>query len=329
MIRSGSIFAILTVLAVLFLGVAVPTTVASAQSVRPDCDTKIEQIHSRYQSAMRVRNQAATAQIIVRNDSALRLSCFDQAMALTATAGQIFSDTLPDLLGLGRAVLAAPLQTLTGIGTYSLSGVSIPLPGGGNITIPIPGLTNFLIMQINNTVEDSMNAMLQQFAGSVLQQLFGYVGSQLSRIAIDLLNMLIASAGLTSLAGMIGIRLDLSGLLKGVMSSIFGRPQILNCPVMSRSWYNTTPLGGVVGAGVSGGVPYITVNNLFNKVFPPGIGGNMRVKLDDVYNTNILTGAKQDAQLLDNPGAPGGPSSHKAAPVLPANAATADVINAM
>lgn len=326
--KSGFRYTMLAAFAVLFFALVLPSG-AQAQSVRPDCDAQIEQIHNRYQSVMRVRNQAATAQIIIRNDSSLQLSCFDQAMALTSTAGQIFSDTLPDLIGLGKAVLASPLQVLTGIGTYSLSGVTIPLPTGGNLTIPIPGLTNFLIMQINNTVGDSMTAMLTQFAGSVLQQLFGIVASQLSSIAIQLLSALIASAGLTSLSSMLGVTLDLSGLLKTVMNSIFGKPQILNCPTMSRSWYNTTPLGGVVGAGVSGGVPYITANNLFNKVFPPGVGANMRLKLDETGNSNLLTQAKGDAQLLANPGAPGAPSSHKAAPVLPPNASLTDVINAM
>ena len=80
-------------LVALFVGLSLPCDArAQAQAVRPDCDAEINTIQNNYNDALKVRNQAITAQIITRNDSALALTCFDQALSMTSMAGKIFSD---------------------------------------------------------------------------------------------------------------------------------------------------------------------------------------------------------------------------------------------
>ena len=343
MTQRGIRYSFLVLLTVLFATLVLPGA-AKAQAVRPGCDVQMDRVHNNYYSALRVRNQAMTAQIIVRNDSALAMTCFDQAMAMTSMAGQIFSDVL-DLTTLNPALLfEAGAEQWSGSLTaaYLLppplgkGGVQLPFPPPWNIMVPAPGITNFLILQINNSVEATLNAMLQNIVGSVMMQLTtalgGVVVSTMTDIAIALLGAIGLGGLVSTFSSALGVSIDLSGFYKQavklVMDAILGPgpPQMLRCPNMSTAWSNPA-FNGVVGAGITGGVPYMTANNLFTKSFPPGVGGNMNLKLASPGNDAALTQAGTDNTALTTK--VGAPPSQQLPATLAPNATVADVINQM
>ena len=325
---------------------AVLTVLPSAAQAQTACDPQVQTIQSRFGQAMKIRNQGVTAQVVVRNDSALQLSCFDQAMALTSTAGQIFSDVFPSA---GALASLLDVGTQPGVGSYAIpswgvpppiaalaalfgitlpvgkAGFQVPLPGPppiSSITLPIPGITNFLIFQINNTVEATLNSMMQQFVGNVMQQLFGYLASQMTLIMTTMFTSLLATYGLGSLASVLGVTIDLSGIMRTVMNSLFGRPSMLNCPTMATAWNN-----GVVGLGINGNTPYFTLNNFLGGAVSgtwAGAGGNMAIKYGTTANRNILIQANTDQGILVSPR-----PSHPPVPVLPPLPTVAQVISAM
>lgn len=334
----GMKYGFLILLMMVFSGLALPS---AARAQASSCNPEIQKIQSNYYSAVRVRNQSITAQVVVRNDSALAMSCFDQAMAVTSAAGQIFSDAM-DLSGLSPSLITfAGLEKLKGTlsadyltPTWLGGKGGFEIPGIGQI--PFPGVTSLLIMQINNTVGDTLNAMLSQIVGSVLTNLAttiaGLLTSQLTNILVAMVTAVGLGGMLTALGSSFGINIDLSKWVRiavdTVLSSLGLSPngKMLNCPNMATAWSNTLPQGGTVGAGVAGGVPYITANNLFNKVFPPGVGGSMNLKLTNPFNDGVLTQAGNDNATLATPGAI---ASHPAVPALPPNPTTAAVIGAM
>ena len=359
MTRMRHVFLIL--IALLFMATAGAVPAAAQTTVRPSCDVQIDRVNNNYSSTMRVRNQAMTAQVVVRNDSALSMACFDQAMSMTSMAGQIFSDVIDPMALFPSSMAAAASEVGDGtliadylgppFGSGSKGSIALPFPAPWNITVPLPGLSSLLLLSINNTVNATLGVMLQNMVGSFMSQLSTVLSSVLASSFADIATQLIAAIGiggllssLTGALGPIGITVDLSAFfkmaLKTVMDAILGPgpPQMLRCPNMGTTWSNTLPNGGVVGGGISGGVPYITTNNLFNKVFPPaagvgsvmtGVGNRMMRKLTSVANNAIIDAARNDNAALSAPGTPAAPPSQQLAPVMPPNPTTAAIIGMM
>lgn len=69
-------------------------TAAHAQSLDPGCSPQMWGYMENQADAMRARNKAYEREILNRQPSTLYLTCFDQAMALSARLGFIFSDNV-------------------------------------------------------------------------------------------------------------------------------------------------------------------------------------------------------------------------------------------
>ena len=69
--------------------------VAVSQQLDPGCDQGVMKLLTNQANAIRARDRAYEREIINRVPSTLYLTCFDQAMALSAKLGYIFSDNVP------------------------------------------------------------------------------------------------------------------------------------------------------------------------------------------------------------------------------------------
>jgi hypothetical protein len=82
----------------------------ASHALEPGCSDQFMPLLQHQADAMRARNRAYEREIINREESTLYLTCFDQAMALSARLGYIFSDNVPaDPPPANTFVFTAPL----------------------------------------------------------------------------------------------------------------------------------------------------------------------------------------------------------------------------
>ena len=78
----------------IFATIGLPVTVVHAQTMDPGCSPEMWGYLKDQANATRARNKAYEREILHRQQSTLYLTCFDQAMALSARLGMIFSDDI-------------------------------------------------------------------------------------------------------------------------------------------------------------------------------------------------------------------------------------------
>jgi len=76
------------------VAVGLPVTAVYAQTTEPGCNPQMWGYLEDQANATRARNKAYEREILNRQQSTLYLTCFDQAMALSAKLGVIFSDNI-------------------------------------------------------------------------------------------------------------------------------------------------------------------------------------------------------------------------------------------
>lgn len=107
------VFVALTFFAV--LGLSVTAGHAGPPPAFEPCDPDYRMILEHQADAIRVRNRAYAAEIITRNESTLKLTCFDQAMRLSTRLGYVFSD---------KILRSPPVYNVIVFGLTTLSGLA-------------------------------------------------------------------------------------------------------------------------------------------------------------------------------------------------------------
>lgn len=150
-------------LAIIFSFFVFFATTSDAFALQPGCAPEYSDIQENYAEAQVARTDAIMKEVIERPDSVNALSCFDQAMAASAKAGAIFSDTEPTFLPSFSSLIATGL------------GAAIGGPFGD-------GTTATLGSQIQSVVEPTLSNLLSGFTdalsaafGSVLTSAFNTI----------------------------------------------------------------------------------------------------------------------------------------------------------
>jgi len=144
----------LAVLISALLGVSV--TAVQAQSLDPGCSTEMWGYLQDQANATRARNRAYERELLHRQQSTLYLTCFDQAMAVSAKLGAIFSDPIPGTI--------PPANTLA----FNAGASGLPVPGAvtpGTVAYPDAGILEpTLAMDLGTVVNPEFDNWLSQSA---------------------------------------------------------------------------------------------------------------------------------------------------------------------
>jgi hypothetical protein len=147
-------FFLLAVLISAVFGVSV--TAVQAQSLDPGCSSEMWGYLQDQADATRARNRAYERELLHRQQSTLYLTCFDQAMAVSAKLGAIFSDPVPGSI--------PPANTLA----FTDGASGQPVPGAqtpGTVAYPDAGvLEPTLAMDLGTVVNPEFDNWLSASA---------------------------------------------------------------------------------------------------------------------------------------------------------------------
>lgn len=264
----------------------------SALAQPASCDPAFFDAQKNHSETLRARDAMGTAQRIKKPDSTQALSCLDQGMGMSAKAGDIFSDVIPDPGDLPTFDAAIA----TGLGTiYHTPDTSPDLAGSRTEQAKALGDADVLLRDIDSTVGDILDEFLSDFTGSLGQGIGGMLSSELSNIVDDLLGSFGGFGGF--LAGLMGVSYDCD------------RPSEVWDLLVGNGLDTESPIGTLdemLAGGMSGGTDFQT--------------------LFDIFDTGIFDQARNiDTSVL----IPGGMPSWQTPPIMPANPTLDDIIGAM
>lgn len=148
-----------------------------AQALDPRCDPEVYDIQQTHADAKRVEAQAIAAELTPQNDTVHAMTCFDQQLAMSARAGEIFSDTTPASF--------TPVSIIgIGLGAIGLSGLD---PGARDSSLladfssVISGVLSDLLADftgaitgfISDAIGPALGGFLGGFLGGALAAIFG------------------------------------------------------------------------------------------------------------------------------------------------------------
>ena len=275
------------VVAALVVLSSVAYTTHPAEARDPRCDEDIQKVQYRYADAKRVEAQAIAAELTKQNSTVQAMTCMDQQLAMSARAGEIFSDTTPAAFpGLN------PLIGI-GLGAIGLSGLD---PGARDSS---------LIEDFGNVIGGVLGDLLDDFS--------------------DAISGLLSDALGTAIGGFLGG--FLGGALGAIFGGLNAQAAAFNCPNMNDEWLNNVigqsinvPLNAIPsvdellsGTPLAGAWPAEYANKFTLPDPPAGIG-----------NQTILNRALTDKTVYM---LPGGMNVYKPAPaVLNLNSTLTDVL---
>lgn len=337
----------------LLSGLAVPAGAALKEGCNPDFN-KNQQNHA---NAIRVRDKAYTRETVKRNDTALGMTCFDQAMGLTSRLGLIFSDVIPDVPPPPNTTVFTPplaypefgadeylIEALGDVVEPVLSsylddfvGTASDLLGLGTAT----SLFSAILGGITGTI-GSITGLISGFLGTITT-LNGWI-STITGIANTLSLPLPAAAIMAVTAFLNTVQSTISTMMSSIQSAmsaaimpvinsitsyIAGPATDMTCDRIEKLWSTATPTADaapIEGAGIEGGTPYFEYEKLLTGA-PAGVGSDLLAELTAGTNGTILSDAMAD--LTGPLAAPGTLSSWKIAPIFPAGTGTAAIIGGM
>ncbi len=95
------------------------TMAASSAHAGPECSADFHSVMTNYAQMQRVHDYAVTTGVYKQSESVMALTCFDDLVARTSRAGDIFSDVLPDAAMATWGAVAYDVAGITnGIGLY-------------------------------------------------------------------------------------------------------------------------------------------------------------------------------------------------------------------
>ncbi len=173
-------------------------TTHPAEARDPRCDEDIQKVQFRYADAKRVEAQAIAAELTKQNSTVQAMTCMDQQLAMSARAGEIFSDTAPAAFpGLN------PLIGI-GLGAIGLSGLD---PGARDSS---------LIEDFGSVIGGVLGDLLDDFSAAVSGLLSDALGGAIGGF----------------LGGFLG------GALGAIFGGLSGHAATFSCPNMNDEWLN-------------------------------------------------------------------------------------------
>lgn len=336
-------------------------SVSASAAPKEGCNQEFLDVQKRHAEAMRVRDKAYTRETVKRNDTAVGMTCFDQAMGLTSRLGLIFSDVIPDV----------PPPPNTTVFTPALE-------------YPEFGSDEWLIEDLGTVVEPVLSAYLDDFIGTpsdllglgtatslfsgILGGISGTIGSITGVVSgflgtISTLNGWIST--ITGIANTLSLPLPaatiiaittflntvqstISGLMSSIQAAmsaaimpiinsitsyIAGPATDMTCDRIAQLWSGpAAPPDGqpIEGSGIEGGAPYFDYEQLLSGT-PPGVGPDLLDEFTSGSNATLLSGALADVTGAGALVAPGSASlsSWKVAPIFPVGSTTAAIIGGM
>lgn len=155
----------------------------------PGCNVDVMNLLVDQANAIRVRDRAYEREILNREESTLYLTCFDQALALSARLGYIFSDNInPDPPPANTVAFTDPIAYPDWGATHSLAVdmdtvISPELDGYLGNKVPAPANFNFLppwttpnaLTQLVNTITPLLNNIKNFQAGQDKTNVDAYI----------------------------------------------------------------------------------------------------------------------------------------------------------
>lgn len=351
-------------LIVLFAGMLALLSVTAVHAATvPGCNKEVHDAQKNQADAMRVRDKAYSREIIKRNDPALGMTCFDQAMGITGRLGGIFSDVFtPSLASIANTNVFSGADTATSLINMFTKG----------------GTGNLLINNLNNVITPTLNEFLNDFTGTLSQILGTTIGNFLNTIvgsintALSAINTYVGTItgtissivtfinNIQTIANQLSIALPqaviiaitttlkaiqsalnaamsalmaavnaaISAIMSGVMALINSLTNIA-CDRIADLWADGNPTGGaesVEGNGIEFDTPYYTYDDLLAGS-PAGAGPDLLDELGNTFNAGVLSAALSD--LTSKLNAPCNIKSWKTPPIFPPASTTSAIIGLM
>ncbi|MDD9901837.1 MAG: hypothetical protein OXT65_12750, partial [Alphaproteobacteria bacterium] len=250
----------------------VSTTAAQAQ-VQPGCNQDVYDVMERAADAKRVRDLAYT-QVVKQNDTAMGMTCFDRALALSARLGAIFSDVTNVNLG---AAIAGVFSGGTGdiynlMGTLGLDSTGQPStmanrfkgvldnPAGGMMTGHMSGggfdlsVTYAMGATVLGALDDLINGVLNTLNNVMggINNAINSVNGQINSISGALTNLQGALSNLQGMASIdtpvVSVKFSMNIAFVAEVSSYMGEVTALTTEVQGYTTGLQAQLGAVNGA---------------------------------------------------------------------------------
>lgn len=265
----------------------------------------------RHNDAVRLREKAQTQQHVPQNDNAPGMTCFDRAMAMTQTLGQMFSDVAP-------TDPSARNDTVFGTSSYPDMGLTNWLVGGLNdVVLPVVSshASNFVesisaflgatemftalddiqqqlngfiagftapINSINtamgtfNTYYNTINTLLTALGAVIPQAVVGIVSmiNSVWNTVQSFINSIIStimSAISTVFSTITGF---FTSLISNIMAQFTGAGDAI-CSRLAQLWGNGFPdenFRALIGSAVQRGTPYFSLFQMFQGTLPDSMG---------------------------------------------------------
>jgi hypothetical protein len=100
-------------------------TATASYALEAGCDPDVMSVIRDQANAVRVRNRAYEMELITRNESTLKLTCFDKALALSSKLGYAFADNVPANPPWANTVIFSPPLAYSGWGAQRLLATSL------------------------------------------------------------------------------------------------------------------------------------------------------------------------------------------------------------
>ena len=340
------------IFAILLTAVLLSLSVTAHAQTAPGCAPEMLETQSNRSDALRVRDRAYQREVVKRTDPSLGMTCFDQALGVTARLGNIFSDRFPyDVPAPDTNVFTPPLA----------------YPRWGADEILLDELDRVVMPVLTNYVDDFGGALSEILGTTLVTDLYSAILSPISAIqaAVDsfasdiaaiqtAINTILTIANTLSLplpsATIIAIVAALKAaqsfaqslidalisamnalvkpLIDALMAVIMGPATDIDCDRMAQLWNDGDPFGGaasIQGNGIEDGVPYMTIAELLSGAVPGG--PDFMQELSNTFNVTILTDAAND--LTGALAGPGSMPSWQTVPFFPVGTGTAAIISAM
>ncbi len=304
----------------------------------------------RHNDAVRLREKAQTQQHVYQNDNAPGMTCFDRALAMTQTLGQLFSDVAP-------TDPSSRNDTVFGTSSFPDMGLTNWLAGGLNdVVMPVvtEHATNFTqslsaalgateMFSLLDDIESQLNGFIAGLTGPIndintamgtfntyyntINTLLTALGAVLPQAVVGIVSMInsvwntvqsfINSIISTIMSAISTVFSTITGFFTSLISSIMAQfsPDGL-CSRIAQLWGNGFPgddFRALIGSAVQRGTPYFSLFQMFQGDMPDymgGVGRYLRRELTRDTNADIIDRALAD--LL-----PGGMLAGPGSPEMP------------